>query len=364
VIGQARRPLMAFVMVLSWSRQIFLRFFLDARMENFLRGHVHAFEAWSGLPRVVLYDNLKSAVLERQGDAIRFNPTLLALAAHYRFAPRPVAVYRGNEKGRVERSIRYVRESFFVARRFADLDDLNAQALAWCLGQAAERRCPEDEQINVREAFAREQTRLLALPPTPFPTDELVAVKVGKTPYVRFDLNDYSIPPEHVGRMLTVCADPQRVRVLDGADVLADHPRSYDRHRQIEDSAHLQALIEHKRQARHQRGLDQLARAVPASRELLVRAAESGANLSTLTADLLRLLEYYGAAEVEAATLEALAADVAHSNAVRIALERRREMRHEPPPIASNLPQHVRDKDVTVAPHRLGTYDDLTGEGP
>ena len=90
---------MAFVMVLSWSRQIYLRFFLDARMENFLRGHVGAFECWGAVPRIALYDNLKSAVLERCGNAIRFHPTLLALAGHYRFEPRPVAVARGNEKG-------------------------------------------------------------------------------------------------------------------------------------------------------------------------------------------------------------------------------------------------------------------------
>ena len=79
---RTRRPLMAFVMVLSWSRQIYLRFFLDARMDSFLAGHAGAFETWSGLPRVLLYDNLKSAVLERHGDAIRFNPQLLAFAAH------------------------------------------------------------------------------------------------------------------------------------------------------------------------------------------------------------------------------------------------------------------------------------------
>jgi transposase len=97
---------MAFVMVLSFSRRIFLRFFLDARMSNFLRGHEAAFHAWQGRPRVLLYDTLKSAVLERQGEAIRFHPTLLELAAHYRFEPRPVAVARGNEKGRVERAIR------------------------------------------------------------------------------------------------------------------------------------------------------------------------------------------------------------------------------------------------------------------
>ena len=83
-IGRATRPLMAFVMVLSWSRQIFVRFYLNQRMDNFLRGHVAAFGAWNGVPRVLLYDNLKSAVLERRDDAIRFHPTLLALSAHYR----------------------------------------------------------------------------------------------------------------------------------------------------------------------------------------------------------------------------------------------------------------------------------------
>jgi transposase len=214
-IGRARRPLMAFVMVLSWSRQIYLRFFLDARMENFLRGHVGAFAHWGAVPRIALYDNLKSAVLERCGNAIRFHPTLLALAGHYRFEPRPVAVARGNEKGRVERAIRYVREAFFAGRPFADLDDLNAQAQAWCEGAAGARRCPEDASMTVAEAFAAERERLLALPEAPFPTDELRAVSAGKTPYVRFDLNDYSIPHTHVQRPLTVCADPLRVRILE-----------------------------------------------------------------------------------------------------------------------------------------------------
>jgi len=129
-IGRAKRPLMAFVMVLSWSRQIFLRFYLNQRMANFLRGHVAAFNAWGSVPRVLLYDNLKSAVLERRDEAIRFHPTLLALSAHYHFEPRPVAVARGNEKGRVERAIRYIRDNFFAGRQWTDIDDLNAQASA------------------------------------------------------------------------------------------------------------------------------------------------------------------------------------------------------------------------------------------
>ena len=114
---------MAFVAVLSWSRAIYLQFFLGMQTQNFLRGHAAAFEHWGGVPRTVLYDNLKSAVLERQGRAIVFNPLLLDLAAHYHMELRPVAPYRGNEKGRVERAIRFIREAFEPGRTFKDLAD-------------------------------------------------------------------------------------------------------------------------------------------------------------------------------------------------------------------------------------------------
>ena len=358
-IGRARRPLMAFVMVLSYSRQIFLRFFLDARMENFLRGHVAAFEAWQGVPRVLLYDNLKSAVLERRGDAIRFNPTLLSFAGHYRYEPRPVAIARGNEKGRVERSIQFVRGSFFAARSFTDLDDLNAQAEAWCNGLAADRRCPEDLTRSVREVFVEEAPRLLPLPDNPPPLLERVAVSVGKTPYVRFDLNDYSVPHTHVRRVLTVLADPHEVRIVDGATVLARHPRNYDRDAQIELPSHVEALVEQKRAARQHRATDRLVQAAPASQTLLIRAAERGADLGAITAALMRLLEQTSAAEMQAAILEALQRGVPHPNAVRLALARRREQRGEPPPIGVELPEHLRARDTTVQPHALETYDQL-----
>jgi transposase len=358
-IGKARRPLMAFVMVLSYSRQIFLRFFLDARMENFLRGHVAAFEAWQGVPRVLLYDNLKSAVLERRGDAIRFHPTLLGFAGHYRYEPRPVAVARGNEKGRVERAIRYVRDGFFAARTFADLDDLNAQADAWCNGLAADRRCPEDLKRSVREVFAEEAPRLLPLPDNPAPLLEHVAVSVGKTPYVRFDLNNYSVPHTHVRRMLTVLADPHEVRVVDGGAVLARHPRSYDRDAQIEQDGHVEALVQQKRAARQHRATDRLVQAAPASQILLIRAAERGANLGTITATLMRLLAQTSATEMQAAILEALQRGVPHPNAVRLALARRREQRGEPPPVGVELPAHLRARDTLVRPHALETYDQL-----
>jgi transposase len=359
-IGRARRPLMAFVLVLAWSRQIFLQFFFDARMESFLRGHIAAFGAWSGLPRILLYDNLRSAVLERQGDAIRFHPTLLEFAGHYRYEPRPVAVARGNEKGRVERAIRYVRDSFFAARTYADLDDLNAQAIAWCNGQAADRICPAARELRVREAFTQEQTQLLPLPDNPFVADEVVPVKIAKTPYARFDLNDYSVPHTHVQKMVTVRATPHRVRIVDGLAVIADHPRSYDRGAQIEDPDHIATLVAHKRRAREHRGANRLTCAAPASKELLVRAAARGSNLGSITLGLLRLLDRFGATELQAAIEDALVHGAPHPHSVRIALERRREARQAPPPVAIDLPDHVRAKDTFVQPHRLDTYDTLT----
>jgi transposase len=359
-IGQAHRPLMGFVMVLSWSRQIFLRFYLDARMENFLRGHVAAFEAWGGVPRIALYDNLKSAVLERQGHAIRFNPSLLALAGHYRFEPRPVAVARGNEKGRVERSIRFIRDSFFAGRTFSDLEDLNAQANVWTSGLASERRCPEDEKLTVKAAFEQEKVNLLPLPNAPFATDEVKAVSAGKTPYVRFDLNDYTVPHTHVQRPLTVVADPHQVRILDGTEVIATHPRSYDRGQQIEILAHIDTLAEYKHKASAHRTTDRLMQAVPQSRELLRQAAERGEPLGRMTRTLLDYLDRYGAVELEAAILDALAREVPHPNAVRLALERRRLRQEIPPPLGASLPDHVKRRDVTVRPHPLAGYDDLT----
>jgi transposase len=358
-IGRALRTLMAFVMVLSYSRYIFLRFFLNAGIENFLRGHVGAFTAWGGVPRVVLYDNLKSVVLERQGDAIRFNPAIIEFAGHYRFEPRPVAVARGNEKGRVERAIRYIRGAFFAGRTFVDLDDLNAQAQAWCQRVAADRRCPGQETLSVREAFAQEAPSLLALPDNPYPLLERVAVTAGKTPYVRFDLNDYTIPHTHVRRPLTLLADLKEVRIVDGQHVLARHPRSYDKGAQIEDPTHIEALVQQKHAARRHRATDHLAQAAPASQTLLERAAERGDNLGTITSTLMRLLARYGAAELQAAITEALDRNVPHPNAVRLALERRREERQQLPPVDVNLPEHVRAKDAPVRTHKLDTYDQL-----
>lgn len=358
-IGQAKRALMAFVLVLSWSRDIFLQFFLGQASENFLRGHTAAFEHWGGVPRVVLYDNLKSAVLEREGTAIRFNPLLIEYAKRYRYEPRPVAVARGNEKGRVERAIRYIRGAFFMARKWRDLDDLNAQALEWCMTEARERRWVEDDQKTVGAVFAEEQPTLFELPAAPFPTEERKEVRVGKTPYVRFDLNDYSVPHEHVRELVLVLADLQHVRILHQGEVIATHSRCFDRKRQIEDPAHIERLRQQKQAASRSRGLGRLCAAVPGAEELMKRLAGQGSNLGSATSQLLRLLDSYGPSRLALAIAEAIENRVAHPAAVRQILERNHRAEGQPPPVAVNLPDDPRIRDITVTPHDLSTYDNI-----
>ena len=238
------------------------------------------------------------------------------------------------------------------------------QADAWVCGPADERLCPQDKTLTVAQAFVQEKPRLLPLPANPYPLDERVVVKVGKTPYVRFDLNDYSVPHTQVCKALTVLADTKTVRIADAQVVLASHVRSYDRGQQIEIESHIQDLVERKAQAHAQRGLGRLSQAVPASVELLAQAGSRGENLGSITAALLRLVDRYGAQEVQTAVLTALARKVPHPNAVRLALETQREARQAPAPVVVQLSEQVRLRDSVIHSHPLASYDQLSRTAP
>jgi transposase len=341
------RGLFAFVMVLAYSRKLFLR------------GHVEAFAYFQGLPRILLYDNLKSAVLERVDNAIRFHPTMLELAKHCRFEPRPVNPARGNEKGRVERAIRYVRSSFFAARPFSSLEDLNAQALDWMHTVTDARKCPEDPLQTVAQVFTEEQPRLMALPDNPFPTEERVEVHVGKTPYARFDRNDYSIPHSHVRRTLLVVASPSTVRIVDGPEVLATHPRCWGVRKQIEAPEHIQGLVDFKQRARKHRGMDHLHHAVPGCQDFLRLVAERGGNLGATVSRLLHYLDWFGPVPLDAALREATVHATPSLGAVRHLLDRQRRAQGQPPPLSAPISNDPRVRNQRVHVPNLATYDQL-----
>jgi transposase len=358
-VGSTTRLLSCFVLVLSWSRGCYARFALDQTLESFLRGHVEAFAALAGVPRTILYDNLKSVVLERVGDHIRFHPRVLELAGHYHFAPQPCAVARGNEKGRVERMIGFLRHAFFAARSFTSVTDLNAQLTRWIVDVAHARPVPDRREQRVAAALTQEQAQLLPLPEHPFPCALVRAVSSGKTPYLRFDGNDYSIPHTLVRRPLTLVASEHVVRLLDGATEVARHPRSYDRQQRLEDDAHLAALVAEKRRAHDLRGRDRLRHACPQAEAFFAALAVRGHPLARETTRLLHLLNQVGAAALDAALAETLTRGAISAASVAHVLEQRRRARRQPPVVDFVLPADPRVRDLRVTPHALSAYDTL-----
>jgi len=308
-----------------------------------------------------LVDNLKSVVLERQGDHVRFHPHLLDFAGHYHYNPRPCAPYRGNEKGKVERTIQYLRHSFFAARRFASLEDLNAQLAAWTERVAHARRVPGDpERRLVRDALTLERERLLPLPQHAFPCDLVKPVSSGKTPYIRFDLNDYSIPHDRVQQPLTLVASDTTVRLLaaDGA-VLAQHERSYDRAQTVEDPTHLAALAAAKHHAHELSGRDRLRSVCPHADAFIEALCQRDEPLARHTARLLQLLDCYGAQELDLAIADTLTRGAISAPSVAHVLDQRARARRAPPPLAVVLPDDPRVRDLRLKPHDLAPYDAL-----
>lgn len=361
-IGRGTRPLSAFVYVLGYSRAIHAVFTLDQTLESFLRGHVDAFAALGGCARVLMYDNLKSAVLDRQGSAIHFHPRLLELAGHYHFAPRPCAPARANEKGKVERQIQYLRHAFFAARPFKDLDDLHTQFLQWRDTVAHQRRHPDQRDQTVAAVLAEERRVLLPLPAHPFDTTVVRPVRAGKQPYVSFDRNRYSIPHDVGQRPVTLVADATTVRVVDGATELARHVRSYDTGAVVEDPTHVAALTAAKAAARPVTARDRLRHAVRGIDRLFEQWATRGdAGVSQLRR-LLDLLDDYGASALAAAVDEALTREAPSAGTIAHLLDQQRRRRGLQPVVPLVLPNHPGVQDLNVQPHALETYDALSSD--
>ena len=358
-IGPGTRTVSGFVMVLGYSRAIAALFTLDQTLESFLRGHVDAFDALGGVARNLVYDNLRSAVLDRRGAAVQFHPRLLELAGHYHFAPRPCTPGRANEKGKIERQIQYLRHAYFAARPFRDLDDINAQFRRWRDEVAHQRPHPDQPDRSVADVWAEEKPRLLPLPAHPFETDLVRAVRSGKTPYVRFDRNLYSIPHTHVRKPLTLLASATRIRILDGQTELANHHRTYNTGLTVEDPAHLDGLLAATRQANAHTTRDRLRAAVPATATLFQRLAERGEALRPHATRLLALLDEYGTQELAAAVALALERDALGAGSITHILETRRRQRGLKPPLRLTLPDRPGLRDLDVRSHDLESYDAL-----
>jgi hypothetical protein len=253
-----------------------------------------------------------------------------------------------------------LREAFFAARTFRDVDDLNAQFVQWRDTVAHARRVPGDPTKTVAEALAEEQARLLPLPAHPFPTALVKPVVSGKQPYIRFDRNWYSIPHPLVRVPLTLVADAAVVQLYHGTAEVANHLRSYDADSTVEAREHLAGLVAAKRAAQPLTRRDRLFQAVPAMATLLDQLAVRGEPLGPAVARLHSLLQDYGSIELTAAVDSALARDAVSAGAIAHALEQRRRRHRQRPPMPVVLPADPRVRDLDVPSHPLETYDALT----
>jgi hypothetical protein len=204
----------------------------------------------------------------------------------------------------------------------------------------------------------------LPLPAHAFACDLVRPVVSGKTPYIRFDGNDYSIPHPLVRRPLTLVASATRVRVLDGTTEVAAHRRDWDHGQRIEDPAHLAALTRDKRRAHDLRGRDRLRQTCPQAAAFVEALALRGEPLAPQTTALLRLLDQYGAAALEAALTTALARGAVNAASVAHLLDQRARARRQPPPLTVVLPADPRVRDLRVIPHALTAYDALLTPAP
>jgi transposase len=349
------RALWLFVMVLSHCRALWGEFVLDLSVHSLCRSLVRASHAFRGITRQWLFDNPKTVVLERRGDAVRFHPVLLDLCARMRVQPRLCAVRRPQHKGRVERAIRYLRDRFLAGRLITGIASGNLELGRFITDIAHVRPHPVLAPRTVAEVLADEQARLLALP-DPLPDTELVMpVNACRQAFVRFDTNRYSVPSEHAERTLTLVADDLSVRILDGATCVARHERSYGKRTVIELPEHRAALVAKRRAAADLKGRDRLSAAAPDFPALLERWALAGPSLAIQVTRAIKLLDLYGDEIFAAAVGELVARGLRDTGALAVACDRLRRERRRPVPIDVPLPSHIDDPDII--PHDLETYD-------
>ncbi len=355
-IGSTRRQLSFFVMVLCYSRLMYLEFTLAQTMEHFLRCHENAFRAFGGGVQQVMVDNLKSAVLQRpRGEPPVFHPRYLELAHHYGFTIRACGVGKGNEKGRVESGVGYVKKNFLNGLAISDLSGLNLAAQQWLQTVANVRVHGETHQRPV-DRFQQEKPHLLSLPEPPFDSALIKTVRASNQFRVSFDSNRYSVPAEYASRRVLLKAYPDRLCLYVDGQLIARHRRCYARYQDIEDPDHPRALLAQRRNAREQKILARFLTLGPAAEPYYHRLAERRLNARHHVHKIVALSEIYGREAVVRALQDALSFEAFSSEYIANLLEQR--ARHQPQePTPLHVPRAGDLLELDVPEPDLSLYD-------
>ena len=356
-IGSTRRRLSFFVMVLSHSRMAYLEFTCGEATEHFLACHQNALEFFGGTPAAILIDNLKTGVLShRFGQQAVFNPRYLDFAAHYGFEPRACTVRKANEKGRVENFVGYVKKNLLAGLEFPNsLSAINTAARRW-LATIANIRDHKETRKQPAELFATvEKPALRPLPPIPGDISVARTVRVTNRCRVVLDTNRYSVPHLYASQQLTLHAFPERLCLYHAHNLVATHPRCYERHRDFEDPDHVKELLEQRRRAKDAKWLLTFYALSPHSETYHQQLTARHLNERTHINKIVALTEIHGTEKVALAIEDAIQSQAYSSQYIENILEQR--ARHTPTPGPLHLTRRTDLLDIELPTADLTPYD-------
>ena len=354
-VGETSRRLSFFVMVLCYSRMMYVEFSVSQTMEHFLACHQNGFDFFGGVPKKIMVDNLKSAVLKRiVGQAPVFNPKYLDFANHYGFTIVACNVRKANEKGRVENGVGYVKKNFLSGLDIHDFSVVNPAAKHW-LDTIANVRIHGKTKKKPLEVFAEEKLRLGPLPPHPYDIATVDQVRASSQFRITLDTNRYSVPAEYAGASLTLKAYPNRVCLYLQEKLIARHDRSYDRHKDFENPDHPKELLAQRKKARDQKILMRFLalcnRSADYYRELEKRRMNPLHHLRKIVA----LSEIYGVDSVARAMEDAFEFQAFSCEYIANLLEQR--TRRRPEPGALHLTRREDLLDITIESPDMSIYE-------
>ena len=337
VYNGTARKLYAFCLVEAHSRKMYLEFTHSQSFETFARCHMHAFEVFRGCARECWYDNLATAVAEHEGHLVRFNPRFLAFAREYGFLPRACHIRAAWEKGKVERAIGYVRQSFWPLRSFTDLADVNAQARRWVQDVANQRKHRETGQAP-DQRFQPEFLRPVPLLAPDY--RDSAEVIVHKDLRLSFDGNRYCVPPRYVGHKLTVKADSTSVTIYDQSKEIVCYARCWERGRSFGAERFQKELFAQMAAAQRTAAQQRLVQLLgPTAEYYLRKLAETDRSLTRQVRELLELVRDYGPESVSAALEKAYAAQAFGADYIANILRQQNLRRDIQPPLRLKHPE-------------------------
>src|SRR5215475_7318701 len=353
-VGQTHRQLSFFVMVLCYSRMLYIEFTVSQTMEHFLACHQHAFDFFGGIPHKIMVDNLKSAVLKRtMGDAPVLNPKYLDFATHHGFTIVPCNVGKGNEKGRVENGVGYVKKNFLAGLELPDFSALNPAARQW-LDTVANIRLHSETRQQPIQAWHTERPSLSPLPLHPFDIATVAQVRASRQFRITLDTNRYSVPAHYAGQALTLKTYPDRLCLYHGDTLIARHTRRYNRFQDIEDPDHPKPLLEHRQKARaHQLFLRFLALS-PRAEAYYLKLEERRLNPQHHVRKIVALSDIYAPEAVARALEDAFVYEAFSSEYIANLLEQR--ARCTPEASALHLTRREDLLEIRLEPPDLSLY--------